>query len=1802
MQDLILFKIIAFILNIPLEISLLLEPVLQKIVPGFRKLPFILRKSIAIALTIAILIGSFQNLLLFIHPKGASAVWYDDAYAYRQRVDITGGSANQTDYQTLITINTSTLISAGKMQSDCDDIRITDVNGKLLKAWLEQGCNTSSTKIWVKTPSITTSGATDYLYYGNPSAASYWQIDQVFDTNNSLSYEFNTAGNQEGWTTGNVTGATVSNGVFSMTATSTDPQVLSPSGLSITASSSKYIFVKARITNASVTDGFYWVTNASPSFDEAKHTGSSSITHNGNWQIIAINVAADTDWANTVTQLRYDADATNGSSIEIDWIRVHNSGSTMPSTTPASEEKATGPIGYWKFNEGSGSVLKDSTANAINGSVVASSTWSTEDQCLAGKCFTTNGSGRGNVASNTKFQETANFSMNVWVRQAQVSTTGWPEIFAHSNTHIGYGFRSSKDSGNMYFEFGTGACGGATWSSLTLNSTNTTDNKWHMLTATHDGSTLRVYFDGVFVTSVATAGFCSSSGLAMYFANNLYGSVDEAKYYNFALSTAQIQANYVAKTSEGGSVLGANNQNLGALGNGLVAYYKTDESSGTSVADSSGNSNTGTLTTAQETGTAQSASTTTTIADGNNSNLSSTDDAYNGQTLAITGGVGCGVTTGVERIISDYTGSTKTFTFAQAYAAEPDNCTYQVRHQMPGKFGNSLLLDGSNDYVTVADSTSLDPTNVSLSVWVNPSAASNTYNPIFSKQNLLTNQGYWLNMNNSTRTLRFVIGTGSSNYADCSATSATALTLSSWNHVAATYNGTQIKVYVNNTEASLSCTLVVSGSSSSTSGTTISYTAGMSVPTNRALTFGTQTDVGGGQFYGKIDEARIYNRGLSPSEVSQLYAWRPGPTLYLKADEGTGTSANDSSANGYTGTLTDGPTWDNGKYGKGIKIDGTNDRIEGFTSDPFEYRGGDFTYSFWYKPTADSDGGWIFSKPWNGNGNYNVQVIRNSNNTIKLTLLDGATNSNTAVVTSATALTNGQWYHIGVALDGTAKKGYIYLNGVLDATGTHSIVDYYYTASSGDQNVSLSIGCLYPYNSGWGGDTTFCVSGTLDDMRYYNYFRTAGQIVEDMNASHPLGGSPVGSSVGWWKFNEGYGTTSAAHNSGSYGSGLDGSVSAASVWTQNGKFGKAVTTDGIATYASLPDVDGATDFTASQNFTVTFWVKDGGGNVNGDAVVEKWAGAGGYAYVFRYNSSNSLMFARYDGTNNPRADATNAINDGTWHHVAGVKDGSTLRLYVDGVQRSTTTDTTTGTTTNSSAIYIGSRGGTGQFYNGTVDELKVYADTLTADQIKLDMNQGSTEVLGAMSDMSGLSGGSVASGSAQAEYCIPGDTTSCNTPVARWDFEEGTSTTANDSSGNGFTGTLTNGPTWKPGKIGKAINFAGGTDIVSVTDTTGSALDLTTSMTFEAWIYPTSTAAYDPIIGKVPGGFASGYEFANSSGTLRTTLRTGVNCDYSAGALTANTWQHVVSTYDGTNTRHYINGILQGTSSNCTTGATANDTALYIGGRVADSQTYAGKIDQVRIFNYVRTPAQIAYDYNRGAPQLWWKLDDCQGTTIGDASGNGNSGTLVVGTGAGTNHIDAVGTCSTASSSWGSNPTGKRNYAITLDGVDDYISKSMTVNGSDGTVAFWVKNPTIGAAASGNYLFRSDANTRTYFQIANSSTQIVFIKGNPAVTCATVTAPAAGVWMHVVLKWWTTGGTTSCQAFTNGVSAGTAQAFTDTGNGSYSVLGAFTASGTQNAYGIYDDVRVYNYALTASQIKNLYNDGAVRYGPSQGSP
>jgi len=88
-----------------------------------------------------------------------------------------------TNYPILVTLDTKSLISQGKMRADCGDIRFTDSDGNtLLNYWIEPNtCNTNNTKIWVNVPSIPKSSTkTIYLLYGNPNATSMSNGHLVF--------------------------------------------------------------------------------------------------------------------------------------------------------------------------------------------------------------------------------------------------------------------------------------------------------------------------------------------------------------------------------------------------------------------------------------------------------------------------------------------------------------------------------------------------------------------------------------------------------------------------------------------------------------------------------------------------------------------------------------------------------------------------------------------------------------------------------------------------------------------------------------------------------------------------------------------------------------------------------------------------------------------------------------------------------------------------------------------------------------------------------------------------------------------------------------------------------------------------------------------------------------------------------------------------------------------------------------------------------------------------------------------------------------------------------------------------------------------------------------------------------------------------------------------------------------------------------------------------------------------------------------------------------------------------------------
>jgi hypothetical protein len=146
------------------------------------------------------------------------------------------------------------------------------------------------------------------------------------------------------------------------------------------------------------------------------------------------------------------------------------------------------------------------------------------------------------------------------------------------------------------------------------------------------------------------------------------------------------------------------------------------------------------------------------------------------------------------------------------------------------------------------------------------------------------------------------------------------------------------------------------------------------------------------------------------------------------------------------------------------------------------------TFEMWVK-TSDTGGGLIFSKPWNGNGEYNYLLSHN-----QIILQIGAQSFGPSLPST---LATGQWTHIAVVL--TPTQVGVYRNGELFYPFTnHNITNN--TPSSGNFSIPLCLMSLYPYGEGWAGNTGFSILGEMALFRAYSAQLTAAEIRQNFNA------------------------------------------------------------------------------------------------------------------------------------------------------------------------------------------------------------------------------------------------------------------------------------------------------------------------------------------------------------------------------------------------------------------------------------------------------------------------------------------------------------------------------------------------------------------------------------------------------------------------------------------------------------------------------------------------------------------------------
>lgn len=1123
-----------------------------------------------------------------------------------------------------------------------------------------------------------------------------------------------------------------------------------------------------------------------------------------------------------------------------------------------------------------------------------------------------------------------------------------------------------------------------------------------------------------------------------------------------------------------------------------------------------------------------------------------------------------------------------------------------------GKFSNAGNFDGTNDYVDLGTSSSLAvATNFTVGAWVNWASGATGPDTIYSAGS--TDTQYWSVAINASSKLEFRVDLISS----ATYISTNTISQNTWHHIVVTKQGddtNNVKFYIDG---------VLDATAS----------AGSLVMPMGTRGIGTRMEGPTEYFQGGIDDLRIYNRALSPSEISGLYNWGPAPAAYWHMNEGTGTSIGDTSGNGNTSSAFGGDTtWAAGKFGSGLTFDGTDDvvRIPETSSTDIGATTDSFTVSAWFTNASSLPNDGILVGKWAGVASgYPIDIRMDSGGWLKMSIGDG-TNS-PGITTFPSLYNDGQWHIVTAVRDVAADTISLYVDGIKKASATDT------TTATVANNDDISIG------NGATSYTLYDFTGRMDDVRLYNYARTPKQIISDMNGGHPTVGSPVGSATGQWSFDEGYGT--AVHDASPNGNDL--TLSSAS-WTNSGKIGKAWNGTG-SNYVSRADDDDF-DFGATDDFSVSTWFKSDSTTNPASAaefLVNKSSASAGYG-LYLNQTTGQLSFGVDDDTTwqpDDQVTSTADVYDAQWHHAVGVrKSTGEIYLYIDGVLVNTdSTVSATATLANSVELRMGSRNsGSPQYFNGDLDEVKIYRYALSGDEVKVDFNQGRAQVMGATST---ASNGITADNSADRAYCVPGDATSCSAPVGEWKLDEGTGTTANDTSSNANTGMLSNFDTtdWVSGKVGTALNF----DSIDNDIAAGSAtiVDDMAAFTVSGWIYYRSTGQSQAgrFLDKSSGTATDGWDIRmNNSDSLV------FDVDYdgasnlqaiSTAALTTNAWQYVTITWDGTANRtgvkFYLNGRLVSTSTGSGTDGIGNrvtDAAqvLHIGNSTSGSRTFDGKFDDIKLYNYARTPAQVAWDYNRGGPVGWWQFDECTGTTAYDASGVGNNGTWNFGASAYT----AAGACGSGSSSqmWNAGTTGKFNSAGAFDGgtsgngdthvrLPDNIFDAYSV----GAISAWFKANDTGSQWQPIFMSAEDDNgaysdyLTIYFNSTSNSMSFV-IRDNASyiVEASSANNSIDTNWHHVVWSMSTVGSTMYLDGkplsvtYSSGTNATSGWFSNVSDNTTAYTIGCSDADGSDTNdcdigemfQGLIDDVRVYNYPLTTAQVKTIYNENsALRFGP-----
>jgi len=510
--------------------------------------------------------------------------WYDANWVYRRPVTINNASGSAlTDYQVLITFDSQGLISAGKMRSDCGDLRFTSSDGTTsLNYWIESGVNTSATRVWVKVPNLPTGTTTIYMYYGNPSATS--------TSNGSATFvffdDFEGSSLSSIWTA-NANSYSVSGSLLRINVGAvrlTNPlsyylnsgyvlesrviyyNITSTYSGTITACSSQYTQGGNAGADATIlymrevnsTNIHAWIgsgTSASynifygyltPSSDNTFYVLTEKI-HPGGVILqkdYTTVYSANFTWSKNLRYITIGMfDGTSGSDIHdtgYDWVRVRRYSSSEPATTVELEQVRLRSSGYIVSNAITPSAwggwgIFDVTDSIPSGtSIIYDILDGTTGNPIPGYMNLTGDTDlSGLTATSIKLKATLYSNADSTVSPALKSwRVGWTNL-ATIGKGGAYGLGVyAGDTLAAYINGKLVRTGG--WSST----------NWNHIAMTFDGANLKLYRNGTLANTSSVSGAINLNNVSLNLGRNFSGIADEVRIYNRVLTEHEIHSHY----------------------------------------------------------------------------------------------------------------------------------------------------------------------------------------------------------------------------------------------------------------------------------------------------------------------------------------------------------------------------------------------------------------------------------------------------------------------------------------------------------------------------------------------------------------------------------------------------------------------------------------------------------------------------------------------------------------------------------------------------------------------------------------------------------------------------------------------------------------------------------------------------------------------------------------------------------------------------------------------------------------------------------------------------------------------------------------------------------------------------------------------------------------------------------------------------------------------------------------------------------------------------------------------------------